>query len=47
MFVNVLFIAILAWIVWRLCKNQETFKNIDLQLQYIFKKLDDLVKKHA
>lgn len=35
---------ILVWMAWRLCKNQDRFANIEKQLQYIFKKLDDLMK---
>ena len=45
--IDVIFLVILAWIVWRLYKNQKTFTEINQQLQYIFKKLDDFVKRHA
>lgn len=45
--IDVIFFIILAWIVWRLIRNQITFKEINQQLQYIFKKLDDFMKKHT
>ena len=41
------FLLILMWVVWRLRKNQIHFKDIENQLQLLFKRIDDFLKKHV
>ena len=45
--IDIVFLVMLCWIIWKLKKSRDRFTNIDRQLQLLFKRLDDLLSRRS